>query len=227
MVVAGLTTLLAGCGGSAPDETGDAAGGGDAASSGDTGGPLTCSDASSPYAGAVVSHLFGPGQDFGQDEFPDNVFGPPRGGGAYAGSLDVVSLGDGGTIVLAFEDNAIIDGPGPDLLVFENPFQVGGSGELYAELGTVAVSDDGVTWAEFPCQATEEPFGSCAGWHPVFANVDENAVDPLDPEVAGGDPFDLAEVALTTARYVRITDRPDPDDVFDLDAVAIVHAACP
>jgi hypothetical protein len=50
---------------------------------------------------------------------------------------------------------------------------------------------------------------------------------PARPGSTGGDPFDLADVALTTARYVRITDRPDPDDVFDLDAVAIVHAVCP
>jgi hypothetical protein len=33
-----------------------------------------------------------------------------------------VTLGLGGTIALAFDDNVIVDAPGPDLLVFENAF---------------------------------------------------------------------------------------------------------
>jgi hypothetical protein len=191
-------------------------------------GPVVCSAQSSPFAGSVASHQFGPGQDFGQDAFPGNVLGPPYGGGASAGSLDVVSLGDGGTVVLGFTDNAIVDGPGPDLLVFENPFGFGPDpADVFAELGTVAVSADGVTWLELPCTANAPPFGTCAGWHPVFANADENTIDPTDPVTAGGDPFDLADVGLTEARYVRITDRDDLPDVFDLDAVAIVHGQCP
>ena len=149
-------------------------------------------------------------------------------GGAIAGSLDVVSLGDGGVVVLAFTDNAIVDGPGPDLLVFENAFSFGPDpADVFAELGTVAVSNDGVTWIDFPCTADAPPFGTCAGWHPVFANGDENTIDPTDPATAGGDPFDLADVGLTEARYLRITDRDDLPAVFDLDAVAIVHGKCP
>ena len=53
---------------------------------------------------------------------PDIVLGPPVGGGALAGSLDVVSLGFSGEIVLCFEPNAIVDGPGADFIVFENAF---------------------------------------------------------------------------------------------------------
>ena len=207
-----------------------ASGGGANAGGAGTGGagPVVCSDQSSPYATGVLAHQFGPGQDYGQDAFPYNVFGPPHGGGQNAGSLDVVSLGEGGSVVLSFTDNAIVDGPGPDFLVFENAFGFGPNPEdVFAEVGTVAVSDDGVTWVDFPCAADEPPWGQCAGWHPVFANPDDNAIDPTDPATAGGDVFDLADVGLEQARYVRITDRPDLADVFDLDAVAIAHGLCP
>jgi hypothetical protein len=140
-------------------------------------------------------------------------------------------LGNGGWVIVAFEDNAIVDAPGPDFIVFENAFYVGGNeANVFAELATVAVSDDGEHWVEFPCNASEPPYGSCAGWRPTLANAAENELDPTDPSAAGGDAFDLADVCLTRARYVRITDRPDLagslDGVFDLDAVSIVHAAC-
>ena len=47
--------------------------------------------------------------------------------------------------------------------------------------------------------------------------------DPIDA-------FDLADVGLVEARWVRITDRVDlqgMNGVFDLDAVGLVNAACP
>lgn len=119
-----------------------------------------------------------------------------------------------------------VDGPGVDLLVFENAFEYG-SGQVFAEPATVAVSADGETWFSFPCVAAQTPWGQCAGTHPVYANVDENDVDPTDPAVAGGDGYDLADVGLSEARYVRITDRGDlTSSVFDLDAVAVVHGQC-
>jgi hypothetical protein len=162
---------------------------------------------------------------------PDIVLGPPKGGGAGNGSLDVVTLGNGGSITLGFAPSVIVDGDGPDFIVFENPFDVGGDPKKpFAELATVEVSDDGQNFQGFPCTATAYPYGSCAGWHPVFANPDENTIDPTDPAVAGGDAFDLADLGVSEARYVRITDRVDltgANGTFDLDAVSIVHAACP
>jgi hypothetical protein len=168
----------------------------------------------------VVSFTPGDCAGFGQASMPGIVMGPPIGGGASQGSTDVVSLGGGGTIVVSFEPNAIVDGPGVDLLVFENPFDIGG--------------DDGVTWATFPCTATLYPYGACAGWHPVYSNPD-NGISPVDPAVAGGDPFDLADVGVKRARYVRVVDKthencpaqgPRPTtNGFDLDAMGIVNAA--
>jgi len=149
--------------------------------------------------------------------------------GAVSG---IVSLGNGGFVTLSFEDNAIVDEPGPDFIVFENAFYAGSDpNNVFAELATVAVSENGEDWVEFPCTASAPPYGTCAGWHPVLANAAENELDPTDPALAGGDAFDLADVCLPRARYVRVTDRADLagslDGVFDLDAVSIVHAACP
>lgn len=191
-----------------------------------------CDGVGARFATGVSDTSFGPGQAFGQDKFPDAVLGPPNGGGCCAGSLDVTSLGDGGTAVLEFERNVIIDQDGPDFLVFENPFQGSDSAPetVFAELATISVSQDGKTWFDYPCTADAYPFGACAGWHPVFANSKTNDLDPLDPEVAGGDAFDLSDVGLDWARYVRITDRLEADGgvgSFDLDAAAIVHPGCP
>lgn len=170
----------------------------------------------------VVDHRFGAGQDHNQvGGFPEALYGPPRAGDPSS----VVSLGNGGYVVVEFAGNAIIDGPGVDFTVFENPF---GS---FRELATVAVSEDGVTWHELPCTAGRgaTDFGYCAGVNPVLSRPG-NGVDPLDPNVSGGDTYDLRDIGVARARYVRITDRPDldgADGVFDLDAVAIVNAECP
>jgi hypothetical protein len=189
-------------------------------------------DAGKPahYATKVVSHTIGPNGGAGEDKLPDVVLGPPHGAGCCSGSLDTLSLGDGGEIVVGF-DVAIVDGPGTDLIVFENAFQISGdpTNVLY-ELGEVSVSDDGVTWKTFPCTAKAYPFGTCAGWHPVLATP-EHPVDANEPERAGGDPFDLADLGVTHARFVRVRDMltkvpPGPKTGgFDLDAVAVIHEA--
>ena len=180
------------------------------------------------FATRVVSACIGPDGGFGVDDYPGNVLGPPKGAGAGAGSTDVLGLGEGGSIVLAFDGGGIVDGPGPDFIVFENPFFVGGDpNDVYANPGTVAVSEDGEAWTSFPCTATAYPWGSCAGWHPVYANASDNSIDPLDPATAGGDAFDLADIGVAHARFVRITDRPDLPGDFDLDAIAVVNAGCP
>jgi hypothetical protein len=177
------------------------------------------------------AHSFGLGQTTGQDLFPTPILGPPHGAGCCQGSTDVVSLGNGGTVTVTFGGTAIIDGPGPDFIVFENAFYVNGDPNVvFAELGTVEVSEDGTNFVGFPCTAVAPPYGSCAGWHPVYANPDQNSIDPLDPAVAGGDPFDLADIGVSQAHYVRITDRVDltgTAGVFDLDAVGVVNPLCP
>lgn len=175
-----------------------------------------------PWADRVVVFSPGAGAGFGQDQFPEIVLGPPRGAGASSGSLDVLSLGREGVIELEFTDFIVVDGPGVDLLVFENPFTG------FTELGVVAVSDDGVDWREFACDGGV----GCAGVNPVFSHPD-NGVSGTDPAVSGGDAFDLADVGLTRARFVRITDTGTnrfygpPGGGFDLDALAVVNGVVP
>jgi hypothetical protein len=175
------------------------------------------------FANRVVDFIPGGFAGFGQDKLPGVVLGPPQGAGASAGSLDVLSLGKGGCIVLSATNTEIIDEDGPDLLVFENPF----SG--FFETGVVSVSGDGNTWATFPCAATDKAanYPGCAGTHYVYASP-ENGIDPTDPTTAGGDPYDLRDLGLASARYVRICDSGQngyagTSGGFDLDAVAVVH----
>jgi hypothetical protein len=187
----------------------------------------------------VVSFTPGDCAGFGIPKMPDVVLGPPVGAGDTEGSLDVVSLGHLGEIVLSFEPNAIVDGPGVDFIVFENAFFAAGDpGKPASDLGEISVSDDGVTWKTFPCApGASAPYGACAGWHPVYSAPDD-AISPFDVEHAGGDVYDLADVGLTHARFVRIKDMgtpatcplapPKPNNIgFDLDAVALVHAETP
>jgi len=185
----------------------------------------------SRFATTVESFVAGPGPTHGQANLPDVVLGPPKGLGSTGGSSDVVTLGNGGSLTLGFAPSWIVDRPGPDFIVFENPFFVNGDpAQPYAELATVEVSEDGEHFEAFPCTATEAPYESCAGFHPVYANSDKNEIDATDPELAGGDAFDLADLGVTRARYVRIIDRVDLSEgngLFDLDAVSIVNAGCP
>ncbi|MCS6900881.1 MAG: cell surface protein [Myxococcales bacterium] len=226
----GPSFSTSGAAGQPIEPTPDATGQGGAADQGGTAGQGEAGTSQDPipFAVAVVSFLPGPGAGFGQENMPDVVLGPPEGGGETQGSLDVVSLGSEGEIVLRLGVDAI-DEPGPDLLVFENPFFVGGDPEkVWKELGEVSVSEDGETWATFTCDPTHFKTTSCAGWRPVLASS-SSGISPLEPETAGGDPFDLAEVGIQRARYVRIRDLSQimapPTAGFDLDAVAVIHTA--
>ena len=172
-----------------------------------------------PFADAVVSHTIGTAGGGREADLPGVVLGAPHGAGAFAGSLDTLSLGENGSIVLAFTDNVIVDRPGPDFTVFENAFLVSGTvtGGPVAEPGTVSVSADGVHFVAFPCRLDLAPFyPGCAGVYPVFANADDpGAPSPLVPSTvpiadligvpldgftppagSGGDSFDLADVGL-------------------------------
>ena len=71
--------------------------------------------ASDPWIDNVRAFEPGPSAGFGAAELPRIVLGPPRGLGASQGSVDVVSLGNGGRITVSFDDNAVVDGEGDDL----------------------------------------------------------------------------------------------------------------
>ncbi|MCB9508349.1 MAG: hypothetical protein H6698_07115 [Myxococcales bacterium] len=193
------------------------------------------------WATSVIEVLFGDAVD---EEWrdPSRALGPAEGT-----SVDIVALGRGGSIVLAF-DAAIVDGPGPDLAVFENSFS-----DTFLELGRVSVSTDGVVFVAFDIASTsDEPVGA-------FGSIDATTLGQLAGSYAQGwgTPFDLAtlrqrpevrtgELDLRDVRFVRIDDvvgdgsehdsfgRPIYDQYptvgsagFDLDAIAVLNQAEP
>ncbi len=213
-----------------PWESGNFAGNGEDGADGgegmaDTGATDTADPmADDPFGDSIVDFNPGSAAGFGQDQLPRIVLGPPQGAGE-AGSLDVLSLGDSGEIILTFDDIGLTDGPGPDLIIFENPFPG------WVETGVVAVSLDGETWSEWPCDPTPPDFVGCAGKSPVWSNP-ANGIDPTDPEVAGGDAFDLNELGVSEAYFVRIRDSGANTyegiaGGFDLDAIAVVNGTDP
>lgn len=69
--------------------------------------------------------------------------------GKQFGPSAMVSLGDSGYATLEF-DLPIINGPGFDVVVFENGFKLGGDTSYYLELAFVELSLDGNTFYRFP-----------------------------------------------------------------------------
>lgn len=116
--------------------------------------------------------------------------------------LHVVSLGSGGVATIELGEFQIVDGLGPDFTVFENPIVDDAYG-FFSERAQVEVSADGRTYHAFPCDAfdPEQIYDGCAGVGVVYPTA-----DLLDPEASGGDVFDLADVGIETARFIRITD---------------------
>jgi hypothetical protein len=172
------------------------------------------------FPDGVLSFTPGFGAGFGQSYLPHNVLGPPHGNSnpelPNADETELLSLGVGGSIVLEFTSHVIVDGPGSDFTVFENPFQpIGYPDFVFCETATVAVSTDSLTWFTFPFEFDDPGttaglyekwrYHGLAGVTPVFSSP-TNGISPFDPHVSGGDSFDLAAVGLSYAKYVKITD---------------------
>jgi hypothetical protein len=118
---------------------------------------------------------------------PAMALGPPRGT-----SMGVLSLGRGGSVVLAFE-NGIPDGEGDDFAVFENAFS-----DDFLELAWVEVSSDGVHFVRFPhYSATAAPVGA-------FGGVDPQQVHGFAGKYRQGygTPFDLQDLAAAHALVI-------------------------
>lgn len=205
--------------------------------------------AQSPFATQVVSFQQGGGSGSFDTQ---KILGGPLGAGLGGGSLDVLTLGEGGTVTLGF-DLVLHDGPGADFTVFENGFVFSPQGDVFAELAFVEVSSDGVAFARFPTRYAPplgggNPMGTSAGLTggaPVIANVATAPESPFDPVTSGGEAFDLADLAgdptvvsgdvdLAAIRFVRLVDvapgdvdsfgTPIPSSVnADIDAVAVLN----
>jgi len=179
----------------------------------------------------IISYHWGDGQNSGQSSeyFPQNIFGVPdtsaREDFQSSDPNQICSLGLGGQIVVGFMGMDIVDGPGPDFTIFENAFFNPVTSRIFVEPAQISVSDDGITWIAFPFDTVT--LKGCAGVTPTYGNK-----DPFNPEVSGGDKFDLADLGLSKVRYIKIEDTcrlllnnpklPYYDPIitgFDLDAV--------
>ncbi len=175
-----------------------------------------------PWADNSPAVEYGPGAGYGQSFYPDNILGPPDPAATPTspsfGENNLLTLGSDGWVVLEFTDNSIINEPGPDFTVFENVMD-SGSG-YFQECAFVDVSQDGQYWIRFPWDETT--LEGLAGLLPTTGQ------DPLNPEISGGDQFDLEELGLEWVRFVRLTDCGDSvsdGGLFDLDAVAAVNSS--
>ena len=179
---------------------------------------------------------------------PEVTFGAPGGvfGVASLGYDPASADSQGGTITLGLGEagsggtpHCAVNGTGADLAIYENPFittdpqtRIRGTNN---EVATVAVSEDGTAWYEFPPSIDSARNLIEQARYRNFAGV--------TPTAEGGDRFDLAEIiaaaGLSTdfrACYVRISDGgtrwPDYGNTqtdlhrsgADIDAVGALHS---
>ena len=170
------------------------------------------------------------GYKSGPEYFPEILYGPPDASPVRDPEdqerMDVVSLGNAGEVIIELSSRAIVDGLGIDFIVFEN------AQDIWKERGLVSVSQNGIDYESFACDAFDPSsvFPGCAGVAPVNYSFDPN--DYLNPDTAGGDGFDLADLGFPEARFLKITDLETCQNLyfcqfgqagFDLDAVAIIN----
>lgn len=164
-----------------------------------------------------------------------------------ASNSGVLSLGDGGSAVLTFA-TAIVNGDGADFAVFENSFS-----DDYLELAFVEVSSDGINYFRFPASSNTQTAVQVGGFGTLDATKLHNLAGKYRAQY--GTPFDLEELKdevnldVNNILYVKVIDAvgsinssfatydsrdsmvndpwptPFPSSGFDLEAVAVLHAA--
>jgi hypothetical protein len=186
-----------------------------------------CAAPSDPSVGALADEIVdapgATGDGFGD---PQRAVNGVRGAGYLAGSTDVYSLDYARRpyVVLGWSGRVVTNGPGADLVVFENPFRTMWDPDQYfMDPIVVEVSRDGTTWVPLPhAYVASDPsaysrhpadWEGFAGVLPVIVNDDTHPMSYFDP-LAGGDAFDLDELAVDGEagairaggfRYVRLT----------------------
>ena len=189
------------------------------------------------WAEAVVSYDPAPGAD-AQWSDPNKALGPVTGD-----NLDIVSLGDlnqqeidagmqPGQITLSFSE-PIRDGNGYDFVVFENGLiseldTSAGSvtGQMFAELGYVEVSSNGVDFVRFPAVSLVSESPGPYGTTEISKVYNLAGKHPNAGGICTGTPFDLSEITgnadvisglvdVNNISYVRIVDIPGSGDFHD------------
>lgn len=187
------------------------------------------------FIDTVYTFIPGQVQNVGQSTlyYPINIFGPPSIDAtrevAEVRPEEILSIGMGGEIIFGNKNIEILDLDGPDFTIFENAFELSFKNSVFAEPAIVSVSQDGINWFTFPYNL--DSLTGVAGTKPTNGGSDIS-----NPQVSGGNSFDLRELGLDYARYIKIKDttqyildRPnhifyDPTlSGFDLDAVAFLN----
>ena len=131
-------------------------------------------------------------------------------GAASTSTMDVVSLGDGGSATLTFE-KPIVNGDGYDFAVFENSFN-----DYFLELAFVEVSSDGERFVRFPATSLTQTARQ------ITSSVDPTYINNLAGKyrVGYGTPFDLNELRdsagldinnITHVRVIDVVGSIDPE----------------
>lgn len=216
---------------------------------GQTGSTAIISTSSVFVAWATDATIVRGKQDISNASSPLATFGTASlATGAPSGStLDVVSLGDGGSATVTFAQ-PITNGTGYDFAVFENSFS-----DTFLELAFVEVSSDGVNFFRFPSHSQTQTTTQIGG----FGSVDCRYLNNLAGKykINYGTPFDLSDVpnnallnksAITHVKVIdvvgsinatyatydsygnKINDpftTPFASSGFDLDAVGVINQA--
>lgn len=129
----------------------------------------------------------------------NNILGPASGS-----TIDAISLGDGGSIVVSF-DKVIRNLPGADFCIFSNAFS-----DTFLELAFVEVSSDGERYVRFPSISLTQTETQIDG----FGSLDATKIHNLAGKfrVGFGQPFDLEDlkdstnIDLNSIKFVRLVD---------------------
>jgi len=176
-----------------------------------------------PFATRVVAYEAGEGVPPGFDD-PAVALGPPErftGEGVFPGAVtpfnppfgadEIVTVGDGGTLTLAFEHPVTDDATNPfgvDLLIFANAgyidtaFPAGVVGGVFADGGRIELSADGVAFFPVPDTQADGPFPTLGyldlptPYEASPGDVPSDFTRPVDPSL---DPTGLAYDALVAA----------------------------
>lgn len=165
-------------------------------------------------ADRVIAAPGASGSGFGD---PQRAVNGVKGGGLTNGSVDVYSLNlppaQNTSITLGWSGGRrLANGPGADLVVFENGFDTAQG--PFMDLIIVEVSRDGVTWRALahdyvtPDESLyvrdRAAWVGFAGKSPVLYDTTANPVDPFDAALAGGDQLDLENVVGDDAEAAAI-----------------------
>ena len=135
--------------------------------------------------------------------YPQNIMGIPSRKASKTlpanSREDIEAIGLSGEIIVGFNERVLLNGPGADFIIFENAFVNPVNNGIFAEPAIISVSKDGINFIEFPYDKTT--LKGLAGLTPTYGDK-----DPFNPDISGGDAFDLDDLGLDFIKFIKIKD---------------------